>query len=133
MQARTVARLALSLAFLALAFILVWKLGLPTPTPHVATDVGQPPQVPPGAILVNVNMIGFDPDSIPATAGRPLKLAFYRPVPSNCTREVVFPSLGIRKELPPGETVIVEITPQKSGRLAFECGMKMLKGQVVVQ
>jgi len=27
----------------------------------------------------------------------------------------------------------VEITPPKSGPLGFECGMKMLKGQLIVR
>jgi protein SCO1 len=95
--------------------------------------VTQGPQAPPGSVLVNVNMTGFDPALIEAKAGQPLKLAFFRPNEANCAREVVFPGLGIRKELPPGQTVVVEITPSKSGPLSFECGMKMLKGQLIVR
>ena len=93
----------------------------------------QGPAVPPGAVLVNVNMTGFDPALIAAKAGQPLKLAFFRPNDLKCTREVVFPGLGIRKELPPGQIVLVEIPPAKTGPIAFECGMKMLKGQVIVR
>ena len=95
--------------------------------------VTQGPQAPAGSVLVNVNMTGFDPAFIEAKAGQPLKLAFFRPTDANCAREVVFPSLGIRKELPAGQVVVVDITPSKSGPLNFECGMKMLKGQLIVR
>lgn len=91
------------------------------------------PSAPTGAVLVNVSSSGFAPAQIPAKAGQPLKLAFYRPDAANCAREVVFPALGIRKELPPGQTVVVDLTPTKSGPLGFECGMKMLKGQLIVK
>jgi plastocyanin domain-containing protein len=93
----------------------------------------QGPHAPPGAVLVNVSMVGFDPAVIPATAGQPLKLAFFRPNAANCAREVIFPDLGIRKELPPGQTVVVDITPAKSGTFGFECGMNMLKGKLIVR
>ena len=98
-----------------------------------AGAVTQGPQAPPGSVLVNVNMIGFDPASIEVKAGQPVQLAFFRPNEANCAREVVFPDLGIRKELPPGQIVVVDITPPKSGALGFECGMKMLKGQLIVR
>jgi hypothetical protein len=91
------------------------------------------PHAPPGSVLVNVTMVGFDPASIEAQAGQPIKLAFFRPNAANCAREVVFPGLGIRKELPPGQTVVVEVTPPKSGPFRFECGMGMLKGQLIVR
>ena len=67
------------------------------------------PHVPPRAVLVNINMVGFEPESIDARVGQPLKLAFFRPNANNCAREVVFPDLGIEKKLPPGETVVVEV------------------------
>jgi protein SCO1/2 len=95
--------------------------------------VTQAPQAPAGSVLVNVNMIGFDPESIEVKAGEAIKLAFFRPNDANCAREVIFPELGIRKELPPGQITVVEITPPKSGPLGFECGMKMLKGQLIVR
>ncbi len=95
--------------------------------------VTQGPHPPAGAILVNVSSSGFEPGTIPVKSGQPVQLAFYRPDAANCAREVVFPSLGIRKELPVGQTVVVSVTPGKSGSLGFECGMKMLKGSLVVK
>jgi len=140
MDASNIKRQALYLVIGALGCVLVWKIATLLSTSRfiirvapAGANVTQGPHAPPGSVLVNVSMIGFDPALIAAKAGQPLKLAFFRPNAANCAREVVFPGLGIRKELPPGQTVVVDITPPKSGPLVFECGMKMLKGQLIVR
>ena len=140
MEAGNIKRQALYLVIGALGCVLVWKMaprlstsGFINRVAPAGANVTQGPHAPPGSVLVNVTMIGFEPAVIAAKAGHPLKLAFFRPNAANCVREVVFPGLGIRKELPPGQTVVVDITPAKSGPLAFECGMKMLKGQLIVR
>ncbi len=131
---------ALYLVVVALACVLAWKVApsltssgsLSRPAP-VDANVMPVPHAPPGSVLVNITMVGFDPAEIEAKAGQPMKLAFFRPNAANCAREVVFPDLGVRKELPPGQTVVVDITPLKTGPLVFECGMKMLKGKLIVR
>jgi len=140
MDASNIKRQALYLVIGALSCVLVWKIaplfstsGFVNRETRADANVTLGPHAPPGSVLVNVSMIGFDPALIEAKVGQPLKLAFFRPNAANCAREVVFPDLGIRKELPPGQTVVVDITPPKSGPLGFECGMKMLKGQLIVR
>ena len=137
MDTSKIKRQALYLALGALAGVLIWKAVPRLSTSNREAPAGANmtlgPQAPAGSVLVNVTMTGFEPDSIEARAGQPLKLAFFRPNAANCGREVVFPDLGIRKELPPGQTTLVDITPRKSGPLGFECGMKMLKGQLIVR
>ena len=140
MAASNIKRQALYLVIGALCCVLVWRIAPLLRTnsfvnrgARAGANVTRGPQAPPGSVLVNVSMVGFDPASIEAKAGQPLKLAFFRPNAANCAREVIFPALGIRKELPPGETVVVDITPPKSGTLGFQCGMNMLKGQLIVR
>jgi plastocyanin domain-containing protein len=134
MDASNIKRQALYLVIAALGCVLVWKIASSvTRTPTAGANITQGPHAPPGSVLVTISMVGFDPEVIEAKAGQPLKLAFFRPNAANCAREVVFPDLGIRKELPPGQTTVVDITPPKSGPLGFECGMKMLKGQLIVR
>ena len=140
MDAGNIKRQALYLVIAALGCVLVWKIaplvstsGLLHRAPPASANMTQGPHAPPGSVLVNISMVGFDPAVIEAKAGQPLKLAFFRPNAANCAREVVFPDLGIRKELPPGQTTVVDVTPSKSGPLGFECGMKMLKGQLIVR
>src|SRR5580704_6939448 len=140
MGPRTIQRQALYLVMAAVVCVLVWKMVPLVSTSvflnrvlHTGANVPPGPHAPPGSVLVNVSMVGFDPAMIPAKAGQPLKLAFFRPNAANCAREVVFPDLGIRRELPPGQPTVVDITPPKSGTFGFECGMKMLKGQLIVR
>lgn len=140
MDSSTMKRLAVYLFIAALGVVVAWQVvprlrsgSLVTRDAPAPRKAAPGPQAPPGSVLVNVNMVGFDPDVIEAKVGQPLKLAFFRPNAANCGREVVFPDLGIQKELPPGQTTVVEITPTKTGPLVFECGMKMLKGQLIVR
>src|SRR5688572_29889047 len=130
MDASKIKRQALYIVIAALVCVFVWEIVPQLRTSSSASrvapagaNVTQGPRAPAGSVLVNVTMVGYDPASIEAKAGQPLKLAFFRPNEANCGGEVVFPDLGIRKELPPGQTVVVDITPQKSGPLGFECGM----------
>jgi hypothetical protein len=97
------------------------------------SSVTQISRAPAGSILINVSSAGFEPATIAAKAGQPMKLAFFRPDAANCARTVVFPSLGISRDLPPGQTTVVDLTPSRTGNLSFECGMKMLHGQLIVR
>ena len=75
----------------------------------------------------------YSPSAVVVTQGQPVRLKFHRADDKNCGGEVVFPALNVRKELPVGETVVVDLGPQKSGEIAFTCGMDMMKGKLVVQ
>lgn len=92
----------------------------------------KPANVPEGAIKVTLSGDGYEPSSIPVKKGQPVKLAFYRADADNCGGEVVFAKQNIKKKLPVGETVLVELTPQETGDIAFTCGMGMYKGKLVV-
>jgi membrane fusion protein, heavy metal efflux system len=80
-----------------------------------------------------VNEQGYEPAKVTLRAGVPARLTFVRTTDKTSGTEVVFPSLKIKKALPLNEPVLVEFTPQKSGDIAFACGMNMLHGLVVVQ
>ena len=59
-------------------------------------------------------------------------LAVTRSIEPNCASQIVFPTLGIKRELPVGETVLIEL-PKVSGELAFSCGMGMYRGMIVAR
>jgi plastocyanin domain-containing protein len=88
---------------------------------------------PSDAIKVTVSHSGFTPGRIEIPAGKPARLAFTRVDAQNCGSEVVFPALKLRKLLPVGETVIVELPAQAAGQLSFACGMGMYKGAIVIR
>ncbi|HSK70934.1 MAG TPA: cupredoxin domain-containing protein [Pyrinomonadaceae bacterium] len=83
-------------------------------------------------VKITVSKRGYEPKSIEVKKGKPVKLAFFREDEENCGEELVFPKLNIKKDLPVGETVLVEFTPQEEGELGFTCGMDMLRGKVIV-
>lgn len=76
---------------------------------------------------------GYQPSEILATEGERIRLRFIRRDDADCAREVVFPGLKIRKQLPAGQPVIVELGPLPAGRYEFKCGMDMFRGAVVVR
>jgi membrane fusion protein, heavy metal efflux system len=82
---------------------------------------------------VVVNEQGYEPAKLTLRAGTPARITFVRTTDRTCGTEVVFPSLNIKRALPLNEPVVIEFTPQKSGDIAFACGMNMLHGTVVVQ
>ena len=76
---------------------------------------------------------GYTPAVVEVESGRPVRLTFDRRETNPCSDEVVFPTLGIRRALPPFERTVVEFTPAAPGRIEFTCGMGMLHGTVVAR
>ena len=75
---------------------------------------------------------GYEPDTVVARAGQPLRLTFRREDRLACTEEVVFPHFGRSATLPAGEDVAVDLLPDEPGEYAFTCGWGMLRGRLVV-
>lgn len=76
---------------------------------------------------------GYSPDTIIAPALVPLTLTFFRKDPSDCLEEVVIPDLKIRRVLPLGKKITVDIPPQKPGRYGISCGMNMFHATLLIQ
>lgn len=109
-------------------FVLKVAEGAPKASPaQAATDV------PTDAIRINVTASGYEPSQISVKRGQAVKLAFYRADAENCAGTVTFPGLNISRQLPAGQTVIIEVTPKEAGELSFTCGMGMYRGRLVVE
>jgi hypothetical protein len=93
----------------------------------------EPITIPLGAVAVRITQHGFEPSRLEIPANRPLTLAFTRDSSPNCGADVMFPTLGLRRALPLGETVLVELPAQPAGELSFSCGMGMFRGMLVVK
>lgn len=74
----------------------------------------------------------YQPSRIEVTAGERVRLRFIRRSGGACTREVVFPTLNLRRELPTGQPVVIELPVLPVGETPFQCGMNMVRGVVVV-
>lgn len=75
----------------------------------------------------------YTPNLIKAKLGKPIKINFKREESSECSRFVKFPDFKIRKELPEGKTVTIEINPEKKGEYSFTCDMSMYQGKLIVE
>ena len=84
-------------------------------------------------IKISVGDSSFEPSRLTLRAGMPARLTFTRTSAKTCATSVVFPSLNVRKDLPLNQSVTVEFTPERTGEIAFACGMNMLRGTVVVR
>jgi plastocyanin domain-containing protein len=85
------------------------------------------------AAKVVVSDKGYEPEKVSLRRGVVARLTFVRTTEKTCGTDVVFPSLGIKRDLPLREPVTIEFTPSKTGEIGFACGMNMLSGTVVVE
>jgi plastocyanin domain-containing protein len=76
---------------------------------------------------------GFEPDVIPVEVGRPVRLVFYRDESAQCSGELIFETLDLRRALPAFERTVIEFTPDTPGDYPFRCGHTDLRGRVVAQ
>jgi plastocyanin domain-containing protein len=88
--------------------------------------------LPPGAVQVIADDNGFKPSSVTFKKGAPASLVFLRTTDETCATEVVFPELNVKKELPKGQPVTIDIPTDKEQTLTFQCGMGMYKSAVVI-
>lgn len=85
-----------------------------------------------GPIPVEAGEKGFVPSSVKVKKGAPASLVFTRTTDDTCATDVVFPDLGVKKDLPKGTPVTIELPTDKEQTLTFQCGMGMYKSSVLV-
>jgi plastocyanin domain-containing protein len=61
-----------------------------------------------------------------------VKLLVTRRTDRTCATEIVIPDAGVNQKLPLNQTVVVELTPAKSGTLKYACAMGHIGGVLVV-
>ena len=82
---------------------------------------------------VKITERGYEPYVVKVRRGVRTRITFVRTTDATCATEVVFPELGIRRELPLNQPVVITFTPRKKGEFTFTCGMKMMRGKLIVQ
>ena len=110
-------------------FVLTVALALPS------FAGGNPaPAAGPKEFTVKVTGGEYLPASITVPKGQAVRIKFLRVADPSCGSEVVVPSLKLKKALPLNKPVYVDLPAQKAGtKIAFTCGMDMMKGSIVVQ
>jgi plastocyanin len=96
--------------------------------PNVSTGARrQRPQV-----NVLVTEQDYEPAEVTVRAGTPARITFVRTTEKTCGTEVVLQSLNIERAVPLNQPATIEFTPSVTGEIRFVCGMKLLRGSVVV-
>ncbi len=79
---------------------------------------------------------GFEPREVTVPAGKQVTLVFDRKTDQTCAKDVVV-DLGdgkkIEKQLPLDTPVEIAATFPKAGKLAYACGLDMVKGTITGQ
>ena len=76
---------------------------------------------------------GYTPDVITVERGKPVRLNFMRAESASCSEMVLFLDFNKSAKLPEGETVPVELMPDKAGEFGFQCQMGMFRGKLIVE
>jgi plastocyanin domain-containing protein len=90
----------------------------------------------PQGARVTVGEHGFAPTSLAlpkGAAGSTTAVTFVRTTDTTCAKEVVFPDVAIKKDLPLNVPVVVDVPTDVARTLTFQCGMAMYKGALVVK
>ncbi len=86
-----------------------------------------------GVQEINIQVNGsYSPDTIVVEKGQLVRLNFYRDETASCSEQVIFSDFGIARDLPAYKTTSIEFTPSKTGEFPFTCGMRMMRGKLVV-
>ncbi len=118
--------IAVNIAGLLLIGFIIWWFWLYRASNAVAVAPGQ-------IIEVRVRDGVYDPALIEAKAGKGISLKFIREDETACASQVLFPELGIQKELPLGRPVVIRIVPEQAGEYAYQCQMGMYRGVLRVK
>lgn len=76
---------------------------------------------------------GYKPSKLELKLGKKSTLSFLRTDKNSCLEEIVIPDFKIKKYLPVGKKVDIEIVANKKGKFDFHCGMNMYRGQIIVK
>lgn len=114
------------------AFILSAALGAQLLVGHSSSRAEPPAEQAMREIEVVVEGGAYKPSRIEVHEGERIRLRFTRKEFGPCTKEVIFPQLGIRRELPTNTPVVIDLPPLKAGEYEFKCGMNMVRGTIVV-
>jgi heme/copper-type cytochrome/quinol oxidase subunit 2 len=72
------------------------------------------------------------PSTLQIPADKPVRLVVDRPEANACSDQIVFPQLGVKADLAPNATTVVNLPATAAGNFTMTCGMGMMSGQLVV-
>lgn len=76
---------------------------------------------------------GYEPEVLYLKQGVPAEVTFKMEDKTACLTHLVFPSLGVDKDLSKEKLAKVQIPTDKAGEIDYACGMDMFHGKIVVR
>ena len=90
-------------------------------------------KVAPKKVLITLPLDYKTAPAATVKAGQPVALTFFLKSDAACGNTVVLPAANWKKTLKVGQKATIVYTPTKTGPLAFQCGMGMMKGSLLVK
>ena len=89
------------------------------------------PSIPVAAdpVRVRASHAGFAPSQV-TLSGR--HRVVFRRIDNTCASVVVFPELGIEKQLPLNRDVVIDLPSAAHGEFAFQCSMGKYRGKIAI-
>src|SRR5512143_234551 len=112
----------------AITLLIAWYFWF-APKPQTHAALGES-----GAQEVSITVKGgYTPDVVVVKAGRPVRFTFTRQESAACSEKILFPDFNQNANLPEGEQVTLQFTPEKPGEYGFQCQMGMFRGKLIVE
>lgn len=112
-----------------------WILALAVTTLPVFAHAEPAPATPKGDTVREIEIVvdgAYKPNRITVAKGERVRLVFVRRDYGGCTRDVVFPTLNLKREVPSDKRTVIDLPALDVGEHPFHCSMKMVKGTLVV-
>jgi sulfite exporter TauE/SafE len=74
----------------------------------------------------------YEPSALNIPAGKPVRLIVTRNETDPCSKQLVFPNLGIKKDLADNGVTTINLPATKTGTFTMTCGMGMISGSLIV-
>jgi len=84
-------------------------------------------------VPIAVGEDGFAPSEVKVNKGEEISLVFTRTTDKTCAKDIEFPELKVKRELPLNQPVAVVVPSGEARTLTFQCGMGMYKSKVLIQ
>ena len=94
---------------------------------------GQKSSAGPQEVQLAVTDGGFEPARAEVQRGQALTLVVTRKTDQTCAKEILIPSLNVRRALPLNQAVRIDIPAGVADTLNYICGMHMLGGTVAAK
>ena len=108
-----------------------------TGTPATAATQPLRPSTQPGPTALSrfrsrSSTVVTNPRRLNIPANKPVRLIVNRPESDPCSKQLVFPNLGIKKDLADNGVTTIDLPATATGTFTMTCGMGMISGSLVV-